>query len=272
MTAKEKVLAVHPDAKSIYHNCGMTNSYWTVEAGGLELGRAYCGAMTDSSAWKNAAESLPAQTEQKYIQCCHCCRRIAKSDQVCTSGYPCTPYLAPVEARYEASDEYIRGFNRCKELAEYIVDEHLGFLDRIGHLDPITSVAEPKPTPSSPGCEESEYPGVLPAECPKCGEPILGEGWNPKTGVRYFSHKPQPDSIPDGHSCSEVLLANYMENPEWAARFEAECKKLADEEDSISTEQTFEEWWELHKYTVFSDPKVAHRATWNAAKGQSNGR
>jgi hypothetical protein len=24
--------------------------------------------------------------------------------------------------------------------------------------------------------------------CPKCRKPIWGEGWNPETGVRYFSH------------------------------------------------------------------------------------
>ena len=61
--------------------------------------------------------------------------------------------------------------------------------------------AEPKPTPSTglkAECNEQEFNGVLPPECPKCGEPIWGEGWNPVTGVRYFSHipQPQPDSGP----------------------------------------------------------------------------
>jgi len=24
--------------------------------------------------------------------------------------------------------------------------------------------------------------------CPKCGKPIWGEGWNPETGDRFYSH------------------------------------------------------------------------------------
>lgn len=36
-------------------------------------------------------------------------------------------------------NEYEAGFNRCKELAEAIVDEHDGYLCQIGYLDPITS-------------------------------------------------------------------------------------------------------------------------------------
>lgn len=27
-----------------------------------------------------------------------------------------------------------------------------------------------------------------PVYCPNCGEPIWGEGWNPDSGSRYFSH------------------------------------------------------------------------------------
>ena len=46
------------------------------------------------------------------------------------------------EAEAANAAEYERGFNRCKELAERIVDEHEGFLDRIGSLDPVTSRAE----------------------------------------------------------------------------------------------------------------------------------
>jgi hypothetical protein len=64
MTSKEKVLARYPDARAEYVNCGMGSSYWLVIHGNTELGRAYCGAMSDTRVWDDAASRLPSSAEQ----------------------------------------------------------------------------------------------------------------------------------------------------------------------------------------------------------------
>ena len=53
--------------------------------------------------------------------------------------------------RAEGDSMYAEGFNRCKDLAMMIVDEHYGFVQRIESLDPITSKLPTPPKDTSNG-------------------------------------------------------------------------------------------------------------------------
>jgi hypothetical protein len=147
MKAKEKVLAVWPDAKIVGWLDGACAVFSQSASLSLESGYIGWGQQkfnvssfeAEKQAWQNAAESLPATPEQEYIQCRHCCRKIVKPEQICTSGYSCVPSLPPVEAKemprdqiddfqiwwmkdgayYDPDTEDIPWFDKRKELAAY---------------------------------------------------------------------------------------------------------------------------------------------------------
>jgi hypothetical protein len=137
------------------------------------------------------------------------------------------------------------------------VDEHEGFLDRIGHLDPITSVAEPKPTPSTPAepiGESSDY------ACTQCLRPYTAkdvEGWTVECPT-CSGHSGDPYS----HEPFECTTCGGKGK---VPAFD-EVKPQPDS-SSISTE-TFEEFWKrmtaIHGDSAFLEAaKAAIENWWN---------
>jgi chaperonin cofactor prefoldin len=248
--------------------------------------------------WQNAAESLPAQPAQepsfsvhrgifgetihltdsrgnvqsiavqgglfegncKTCGCIWITRERVRECPICTSVDP-----IPVEAKE-------KGIQRLKEALQRSIEQRESLCAQLEESEKLLEnalnnsepVAEPKPTPSTPECEESEYPGVLPAECPKCGEPIWGEGWNPKTGVRYFSHVPQSDSssISIEHKSVVELAVEHGNLAEYLKQVETE---LSDTKRALEMACANDTW----SSNVYLDSARSERI---AAKGQSNGR
>lgn len=257
MTAKDKVLKVNPNASAWQ----ATDFEWRITdcgTGAIDLGRG----RTEEAAWQNAAESMPA------------CHLVDIPGHDCQDD-PCEydePPVASVGAkekcpRCESSDKEFRG--TCYDgYGEWKCD------------DKWHEVAEPKPTPS----EEPLWVQRMAKEVDR--QFSLLPKWKQKGLLEIFANqlKPKPDSssIPDETDPCKMTDAQYEEYIYGPNRAEWPTNQTAAPPDSssISTEQTFEDWWnkqgrlfmagdDIHVQRVVMG--VCERA-WNAAKGQSNGR
>jgi hypothetical protein len=123
----------------------------------------------------------------------------------------------------EISDEYLRGFNRCRDLAMHIVDEHDGFLSRIDNLDAITTRLPPAPSRipvltdgPAEGIDDTPWMDYEQAGKEACAEERVIVFKAKPTGQKFAAH-------PDGHKAVEpaapVVRNEDEDNFTTAARF-----------------------------------------------------
>ncbi|WP_348269730.1 hypothetical protein P8936_16405 [Edaphobacter paludis] len=159
---------------------------------------------------------------------------------------------------------------------------------------PSRTVAEPKPTPSTPAHSvQVTYEGKGAHAGCVCGwgihqdTPVSASGFVQAMAAEHLS-KPQPDSssIPvRSRSYHEGLLKNLADPVEAMAYVQAAIddspeafwkavKNVAEARDSssISTGHTFEEWIEIYSHRVVDNGATPISPMERSAKGQSNGR
>lgn len=109
--AKERVLQVYPSVTKSYNNCGV-NSHWTLHAGNVEIGRAYCGAMSDQPVWDDAATRLPTSGPEP--------QPIPYISLVSTIGIRLNDHLLEMKPGY---DDSIVGFNEAWDIVRQTLKE-----------------------------------------------------------------------------------------------------------------------------------------------------
>lgn len=200
--------------------------------------------------WQNAAESIPAEAESDpKCQCTHLYFEHwpARSGNAggcfrchCSGFFVAEP-VAPVEAkekcpRCESSDKEFRG--TCYDgYGEWKCD------------DKWHEVAEPKPTPSTPaeqvmaavnwamGCSDDDF--VKPENAPTYWwrRELAKRAGIIYDGQKYVKPEPDSSSIP----APTPIFIGYQTGFDMGY---AAAKAENQDSHSISSEQTFKEWWE----------------------------
>jgi hypothetical protein len=167
-----------------------------------------------------------------------------------------------------------------------------------GHTDWLTTslVAEPKPSPSTQAQDFERISITPPDSCSDCGYrgTLLPEMHKCRCCGYVKVPRPDSSSIPNEHkngwhygyitcSCGWAWDSRKALTGELDTEIGLKMFEKHRDSSSISTEQTFDEWWnsqdqyELARSLEGQDDcdeccKSYAAAAWNAAKGQSNGR